>query len=314
MKNKEKNFISAVVYVHNSENRIPFFLKTLIAVLKENFENSEIICVNDASVDSSVEKIKEISKNVAGVSISVLNMSSFHGVELAMNAGVDLSIGDFVFEFDFAQMDFDSAEIMNVYYKALEGFDVVSATPDKKQKFSSKLFYRIINKYTNYSYKMNTERFRILSRRVINRVSSMNKTIPYRKAVYANSGLKMANLKYRVIDKETEIFKEDHRESRYRGKLAVDSLILFTDMGYHFSVAMTAFMMIIAIFMVIYSLTIYLTSNPVTGWTTTILFLSVVFFGLFGVLTVIIKYLQILVDLVFKRSRYSFESVEKLTK
>lgn len=37
------------------------------------------------------------------------------------------------------------------------------------------------------------------------------------------------------------------------------------------------------------------------------------FFGLFGVLTIIIKYLQLLVDLVFKRKHYSFESIEKLT-
>ena len=32
--------------------------------------------------------------------ITILNMSFFHGVEAAMNAGVDLAIGDFVFEFD----------------------------------------------------------------------------------------------------------------------------------------------------------------------------------------------------------------------
>ena len=50
------------------------------------------------------------------------------------------------------------------------------------------------------------------------------------------------------------------------------------------------------------------------GWTTTVLFLSVVFFGLFGVLTVIVKYLQLIVELVFKRKRYTFESIEKVTK
>ena len=43
MANKEKNFVSAVVYVHNSETRIMEFLKTIIEVLEENFEHSEII-------------------------------------------------------------------------------------------------------------------------------------------------------------------------------------------------------------------------------------------------------------------------------
>ena len=77
---------------------------------------------------------------------------------------------------------------------------------------------------------------------------------------------------------------------------------------------MTVFMMIVSVFMVLYSVVVYLTANPVVGWTTTILFLSVAFFGLFGILTIIIKYLQLLVDLVFKRKQYSFENIEKLTK
>ena len=77
---------------------------------------------------------------------------------------------------------------------------------------------------------------------------------------------------------------------------------------------MTALMMLISIFMIVYSVVIYATSHPVAGWTTTILFLSIAFFGLFGVLTMVIKYLQLIIDLVFKRKHYSFESIEKLTK
>ena len=53
MINKEKNFVSAVVYVHNAEQRIESFLKNLINVMESNFEHSEIICVNDCSEDDS---------------------------------------------------------------------------------------------------------------------------------------------------------------------------------------------------------------------------------------------------------------------
>ena len=106
----------------------------------------------------------------------------------------------------------------------------------------------------------------------------------------------------------------DRKEQEYRVKLAVDSLLLFTEAGSRLSMAMTVLMMIVSVFMIVYSIIVYATSHPVEGWTTTILFLSVVFFGLFGILTVVIKYLQIIVDLVFKRKRYSFEEIEKLTK
>lgn len=311
MANKEKNFVSAVIYVHNAENRIEDCLQTIIAVLEENFEHSEIICVNDGSTDKSVELIRRASAKAVTTSISVLNMSHFHGLELAMNAGVDLSIGDFVFEFDNTVLDYDRAEIMRVYRRSLEGYDIVSASPDRKQRFTSRVFYRVFDYFTSLPYNMNTESFRVLSRRVINRIGSMNKAVFYRKAVYANCGLKTDNIVYPAVRCDNNT---DSVEKKYRRRLAVDSLILFTDLGYKFSVSMTFLMMFIALFMLIYSIVIYFTRNPVAGWTTTILFLAVAFLGLFGILTIVIKYLQLLLELVFKRKQYNFESIEKLTK
>jgi len=310
--NKEKNFVSAVIYVHNAEQRIESFLKTIIEVMEGNFEHSEIICVNDSSNDNSVKKIKEISSVAKNTSISIVNMSYYHGLEVAMNAGVDIAIGDFVFEFDNTYLDFDSEMIMKIYRRSLEGFDIVSASPNRKERLTSKLFYKVFDRFAGLSYKMNTESFRVLSRRVINRIGSMNKTIPYRKAIYANCGLKTDNVKYDV--KKNDNYLADKQEKSYRMGLAVDSLILFTEVGYLFSMAMTVLMMLISVFMVIYSVVIYVISQPVAGWTTTILFLSIAFFGLFGVLTVVIKYLQLLVNLVFKRKQYSFEGIEKITK
>lgn len=312
MQNKEKNFVSAVVYVHNAENTIQGFLGAVIDVLESNFEHSEIICVNDDSKDKSAEIIRKCSETTKTASLSVVNMSYFHGLELAMNAGVDLSIGDFVFEFDNTFLDFNPDEIMKVYRRSLEGYDIVSAVPDRKEKLFSRLFYTVFDRYANLTYKMHTESFRILSRRVINRIASMNKTVPYRKAIYATQGLKTYQINYKS-DKSVRV-TYDRQAKGYRSALAVDSLILFTELGYRFSMTMTILMMLMSVFMVIYTIVVYVTLNPVAGWTTTILFLSVAFFGLFGILTIIVKYLQIIVDLVFRRKHYSFENIEKLTK
>lgn len=312
MENKEKNFASAIIYVHNAEKRIEAFLGTIINLMEDNFEHSEIICVNDCSDDRSVELIKKCSDTARSTSVSVVNMSHFHGLELAMDAGMDLSIGDFVFEFDNTVMDFDPAVVMQVYRHSLEGFDIVSASPDRKSKLSSRLFYKVFDRFSEMSYQMTTESFRVLSRRVINRISSMNKTIPYRKAVYANSGLKTDNIRYET--REITVDSHDKKESKYRSGLAMDTLILFTELGYSFAKCMTALMMLISVFMVLYAVVIFVAGHPVEGWTTTILFLAVAFFGLFGILTIIIKYLQLIVNLVFKRKHYNFESIEKLTK
>ncbi len=312
MGNKEKKFVSSIIYVHNAEKRIEEFLGTIISIMEKNFEHSEIICVNDCSEDRSVDLIKKYSETVTSTSVSIVNMSHFHGLELAMDAGIDLSIGDFVFEFDNTVLDFNPDMIMLIYKHSLEGFDIVSASPNRKERPSSRLFYKVFDKFSDVSYTMTTESFRILSRRVINRVSAMNKTIPYRKVIYANSGLKTDNIRYQIVQKTN--IKIDKKEDKYRSGLAIDTLILFTDLGYIFAKCMTIIMMLMSVFMVVYAIVVFFTGAPVEGWTTTILFLSAAFLGLFGILTIIIKYLQIIVNLVFKRKHYNFESIEKLTK
>ncbi|MBR4818784.1 MAG: glycosyltransferase [Clostridiales bacterium] len=312
MENKEKSFVSAVIYVHNASERLEGFLHTIIKVMESNFEHSEIICVNDFSDDDSLSVIKTVSNDAATTSITVVNMSYYHGLELAMNAGVDMAIGDYVFEFDNTFIDYDPDMIMKVYRHALEGYDIVSASPDRKEKFSSRLFYRIFDRYADIPCNMSTETFRVISRRVINRVSSMNKSIFYRKALYANCGLKTDNIRYPLVAKNRS--RTDKKEKTYRSGLALDSLLLFTKVGYRFSMVMTFLMMCMSLFVVAYAVITYIMANPVAGWTTMILFLSVCFFGLFGILTIIIKYLQLILQLVFRRKQYSFESIEKLTK
>lgn len=311
MKNKEKNFISAVVYVCNDEKNIQRFFEKIDKELRENFLKYEIIFVNDCSTDGTVDEIKRISKDISNVSISIVNMSYYQGKELAMNAGIDAAIGDFVYEFDNIIIDYDSELIMEVYKKSLEGYDIVNATSNKKRYKTSAIFYRLFNKFSNNQYKIDTETFRILSRRGINRIHSMNKTIPYRKAIYANCGLKLATIKYdSQIKEKAKIIKPLRKE---REKNAIDALILFTDISYKFSIAMTVIMMLLTICIAVYTIFIFISSSPIRGWTTTMLFLAFGFFGIFMILAIVIKYLSIIVNLIFKKTKYIVESIDKIS-
>ncbi|WP_144678096.1 glycosyltransferase [Desulfitobacterium sp. LBE] len=178
--NIESNFISAVLYIHDNGYKVSNFLPKLHKVLTENFKKFEIICVNDCSKDESVREIRAFANTVDNTMISIVNMSVYQGIELSMNAGVDLSIGDFVYEFDTLSMEYDEELIMKVYFHALKGFDIVTAAPEKMRRLTSKLFYQLYNKYSGSPYKLRSEAFRILSRRAINRVNAISKTNPYR--------------------------------------------------------------------------------------------------------------------------------------
>ncbi|WP_312832215.1 glycosyltransferase [Sedimentibacter saalensis] len=309
--NKEKNFVSAVIYVNNNERTIEEFIKYVDGVLNDNFEKYEIICVNDFSTDKSIEKIKSITNRLNGL-LSILNMSFYQGIELSMNAGVDLAIGDFVFEFDSTIIDYPKEMIMNVYNHSLKGFDIVSVAPIKTKNKSSKTFYALFNKFSKTTYKLRTESFRILSRRAINRVHSMSSTIPYRKAFYSNCGLKSDVILYDNDISNKNIHSDKQIEKRK--DTAVNSLILFTDIGYKFAIILSGIMILVTMGTALYTLIIFLSRKPVEGWTTTMLFLSFAFFGLFALGAVIIKYLTVILDLIFKKQKYTIESIEKVKK
>lgn len=85
-------------------------------------------------------------------------------------------------------------------------------------------------------------------------------------------------------------------------------------MAYRISMLMTAVMMIATLGGVIYTIAVFALGQPVAGYTTTMLVLTGSFFGVFAILAMIIKYLSVLVDLIFKKQKYIIESIDKITK
>lgn len=305
---KEKNFISVVIYIYNDEKNIFHFLEQLDSVFADQFEKYEFICVNDASFDRSVEEIKRFASQGKGI-LSVLNMSFHQGLELSMNAGVDLAIGDFVYEFESANIPYPLELLWKIYSKALEGFDIVAASPETDRNRFSGLFYHIFNRSARLQYPLQTEVFTLVSRRAINRVNAMSKTIPYRKAVYANCGLKKATLTFKPqvsLPRIRQAQKKDYRNT------AMDAFILYTDLAFRWSMALSGLMMGVMFVAAMYTLIIRSRGIPIAGWSSTILFLSFSFFGIFAVLTVMIKYLSIILKLNFNCLNYVIESVEKI--
>lgn len=306
--NKEKNFASAVVYLHNDADTLPTFLASIYGLLEENFEKYEVICVNDNSTDATGAVIRDFVKTQHPKRpLTVINMSISQGVELAMNAGLDCAIGDFIFEFDSTVMDYPQKLVLQSYQTALTGYDIVSVCPQKSRSLGGKLFYSIFNRYSRSQYKIQTDAFRLVSRRAVNRVHAINPTMAYRKAAYAASGLKLEQLTYEPAPGGARA------AGGKRTELALNSLALYTDAAYKFAFNISLLFLLMTFCGALYTVVIYfLPYHQVAGWTTTMLLLCGGFFGVFLLLTFILKYLSLLVDLVFRRQKYLVESVEKI--
>lgn len=314
VQNKEKNFVSCVVYLHNEANVVKDFLEKICQVMQENFEKYEVVCVNDGCVDDTLEKVRAFSaQSRLQPVVSLINLSYYQGVECAMNAGCDLAVGDFLFEFDSCRMDYDPSLIMEVYRRALQGYDVVAAAPRYGVSFSSRLFYLVYNWGSRYKAKIRQERFRVVSRRAINRVNQMNTYIPYRKAMYMNSGLKTDTLVY-DNKKESTGRSRNSEERGNRNTLAADTIIIFTNVLEKISLTVSVVLLGALVIMFLYLIwSIFSKVRPVEGWLSIMFLMAFGFFMMSVMLTLILKYLSVLLNMGFKKQRYVIEGVEKLT-
>lgn len=309
---KEKKFISLVVYLHNVEDYIQYFMETVIPVCESSFQDFEIVCVDDACTDATMERLKAYLKETrVKAMVNVIHMSFFQGMESAMNAGRDTAIGDFVYEFDDVFVDYKPDMVLKVYEKMLEGNDIVAASSKGKMRLTSRIFYILYNMTSRLNSKIGPETFRIVSRRAINRIKSMGQYIPYRKAVYSNCGLGMTTLYY---EREDVVKRTKNKTvTSERTTLAFDSFIYFTNVLERLSMIICAAFLLITIGVGIYIISdLFNESKPVEGWLSTMGFLAFGFFGVFALLTIILKYLSVILNLIFKRQRYLIADIEKI--
>jgi len=308
---KEKKFISAVAYLYNDEETVLDFLKNLDGYLFEKFEHYEIILVNDRSTDRTVEIIDKNKSVLRSESVIILNLAWRHGLEPAMLAGTEMSIGDYVFEFDSTCMDYTFETLDEIYDKAANGFDIVGAYPDGPRKMTSKLFYAFLKKVSYLNLELTTENLKIVSRRALNRVLDLREKTRYRKALYRYSGFPCASVKYTPV----KTAERTVRSLSERVSLAADVIFAFSDLGMKISIILSTLFFTLSIGIGFYAIVIYLTlKTVVTGWTTLSLFLSCGFSGIFLVLGILGKYLTMLLTEVQNRPSYIVRSVDRINK
>lgn len=311
---KEKKFISLVIYLHNNGAYLEHFLEQVLPVCEEKFEQFELVCVDDCCNDNTMDILRNyINQKKITIMVNVVHMSFFHGLESSMNAGRDLAIGDFVYEFDNIFIDYKPEIILQVYDKLLEGNDIVSTSRRGQLRFTSRIFYALYNKTSRSRGKIGPETFRLISRRAINRIKSMGQYIPYRKAIYMNCGLRTATIRY---DCKNEDIKRHHQTAASeRTSLALDSFIYFTNVMERISTIISGAFLLLSVGMGLYTISdIFNKNKPVEGWLSTMSFLSLGFFGVFALLTIILKYLSVMLNLIFKQQQYLISDIEKIVK
>jgi len=300
---KNKVYISTVIYIHNDEDIVCKALKDITNFLDKHFEHFEVICVDDCSSDRTLEKVLDLIPHLKGYH-NVISLTRKHGIETAMLAGSDKSIGDYVYEIELSFMDYSLDFMLELFNKTQSGFDIVSGR-GQNIPFVSKFFYFVLKQVSYVDMDLNTENIIIVSRRALNAILDMPEKSRYRKGLLYFTGFPKSECVYRPIKR----VKRRNRSNLEKLQLALEIIISFSRIGSKMPLILSMGFLSISIVTGTYTIYDYIwgVSSEIRGWTTLMAFLSFAFFGTFLVLGFLGEYISMILIELQKRPLYTIK-------
>lgn len=212
--------LSVVIPVYKEEFNILPFLNRLMPVIANISKKTEIIFVLDPSPDKTEQVIISLSEKNSD--IKLLKMSRRFGQPAATMAGLAFSKGDRVVVIDVDLQD-PPELILELDKKMNEGFDVVYATRRSRdgETFVKRIFakfgYKVINSLSDVQIPRNTGDFRIMSRRVVREICSLNEKHGFLRGLVAYVGFNQTGVLYDRDSRHTGI----GNYNRYLGSLRI---------------------------------------------------------------------------------------------
>lgn len=309
---KGKKHISIGVICFNEEPNIAFAYKELVEVTNKNKNyNYDFIFIDNGSTDKTREEIRKIAKKdkrVAGVFLS----RNF-GNEASIQASLDFARGDayICYEGDLQ----DPAIVILDFIKEWEkGFDVVVGVRTKLADnfFMTKirkLYYRIFRSISNIEVPVDAGSFALIDKKVMDAINKLPEKHRFNRGLRAWVGFKTTFVNY-------------HRRPRLRGKSSF-SLLGYVHHAeksfYGFSyfpldiIVYTGLLIVILsfLFFIVYFSSLIIFGQRIEASKLTLL-LVVLFGGIqLLALSIIGKYIQVIVEETKARPVYIIEEVIK---
>jgi glycosyltransferase involved in cell wall biosynthesis len=162
--------ISIVVPVYNEEKVVDAFYQEVLKNIKPLPYDYELIFIDDGSTDATPLILERITQEDPKVQAFILSRNFGH--QFALTCGLDHTDGDAVITMD-GDMQHPPEMIPSMITKWEEGFEIIQTIRINTQgvswfkRFTSKVFYKLINAISQIEIREGMSDFRLMDRRVI---------------------------------------------------------------------------------------------------------------------------------------------------
>ena len=221
--------VSILIPCYNEEESLPYLYKELTRIIGENGNYRwEVFFINDGSKDNTMPIIREMAAH--DNCISYVDLSRNFGKEKAMLAGFDFVKGDCAIIMDADLQDPPSLipEMLD-YWE--QGYDDVYARRKSRKgetflkKFTSKMYYKVLQSLTRIEIQKDTGDFRLLDRRCINALKKLRESQRCSKSMFSWIGY---NKKEVLYDRDPRIAGSTKWNYKKLIDLSIDGITSFT--------------------------------------------------------------------------------------
>ena len=221
--------ISIVIPVYNESEGIDELYRRTMSAISSFTDSFEIICVDDGSHDTSLSQLIEYHKK--DPRFKAVSLSRNFGHQSAVLAGFSVAKGEYIGVMDGDLQD--PPEIFERFYNKMnEGFDVVYAVRKKRKeglvkKFAYWLYYRLLAKISDTNIPLDSGDFCMMSRRVLDRMLTMQEQSLYLRGIRAWVGYPQAGVEYERAERFAGEPKYDFKQLfqlAYNGMFSFSSL------------------------------------------------------------------------------------------
>jgi dolichol-phosphate mannosyltransferase len=294
---RKKQSVDLVIPVFNEAGVVEQTHAHIRAVIDNLPYDFAFYYVDDGSDDGTPDSLKSLGD----ARVQVLELSRNFGHQAALTAGRDATNGDIVITMD-GDGQHPPEMIAEMIRLVEQGYDVVQtqrvdeAQPASFKKWTSGLFYRLINSISGTRILPGTADFRAMSRQAVDALKAMPEYHRFLRGMVSWIGFSIVILPYQPAKRISGISKYSFSKMF---RLAMDAIFSFSLMPLYIGLSMGGLLLFLALLEMIYVLSFWVTgrtSNLAPGWSSLMFVILIV--G--GILMVLLGFIGVYVGYIFQ--------------
>ena len=294
--------VAIIIPVYNEADVVEQSHAHICAVVDKLQYQFTFYYVDDGSNDGTEKSLNKLA--VKDRRVKVITLSRNFGHQAALSAGLDHAEGDVIISMD-GDGQHPPEMIPQMLNLIKQGYDIVQtqrmdeAQPASFKKWTSGLFYRLINVISGTRILPGAADFRALSRRAVDAIKSMPEYHRFLRGMVAWIGFPMVILPYQPIER---ISGQSKYSLRKMFDLAMNAIFSFSLVPLYIGLSMGGIFLFLAVLEMIYVLSFWVTgrtSQLEPGWSSLMFVLLII--G--GVLMILLGFIGVYVGFIFQEAK-----------